>query len=55
MSEVDEVLMTHSPLDVAATFSAATLPSTGATSIFVGTTRDNFEGKKSSEAGIRSL
>jgi len=46
MSEVDEVLMTHSPLDVAATFSAATLPSTGATSIFVGTTRDNFEGKK---------
>jgi len=45
MASNDEILLTHSPLDVNAAFAAATLPSTGATSIFVGTTRDNFEGK----------
>jgi len=40
------VLMTWEPLDVNAVFRGATLPSTGATSLFVGTTRDNFDGKK---------
>ena len=37
--EADEVLMTWEPLDVNAVFKGATLPSTGATSLFVGTTR----------------
>lgn len=45
MAAQDEVLLTHDPLDVNAIFSSATLPETGATSFFVGTTRDNFEGK----------
>jgi len=45
MAAQDEVLLTHDPLDVNAIFSNATLPETGATSFFVGTTRDNFEGK----------
>lgn len=40
------VKITNEPLDVNDAFVRATIPSTGATSIFVGTTRDNFEGKK---------
>ena len=36
---IDEVLLLHSPLDVNSIFTGATLPSTGATSLFVGTTR----------------
>ena len=39
MAAQDEVLLSHDPLDVNVAFSAATLPETGATSIFVGTTR----------------
>ncbi len=35
----DEVRITHDALDVNDAFVRATLPSTGATSIFVGTTR----------------
>jgi len=42
----DEVRITHEPLEVDDVFVRATLPSTGATSLFVGTTRDNFDGKK---------
>lgn len=38
--------MTFDPLDVAAISSSVTHPSTGATSVFIGTTRDNFEGKR---------
>ena len=38
-SVLDEVLLTQSPLDVNSIFVGATLPSTGATSLFVGTTR----------------
>ena len=38
-SGLDEVLLTQSPLDVNSIFVGATLPSTGATSLFVGTTR----------------
>jgi len=41
----DEVRITHDALDVNDAFVRATLSSTGATSIFVGTTRDNFDGK----------
>jgi len=43
---VDQVLLTCAPLDVNAAFTSATLSSTGATSLFVGTTRDNFDGKR---------
>ena len=42
----DFIDITEEPLDVGAVSSLATESSTGATSIFVGTTRDNFEGKK---------
>ena len=35
----DEVRITHEPLEVSDVFVRATLPSTGATSLFVGTTR----------------
>ena len=35
----DEVRITHEPLEVGDVFVRATLPSTGATSLFVGTTR----------------
>ena len=38
--------MTTAPLDVGAISSSVTDPCTGATSLFVGTTRDNFQGKK---------
>ena len=43
---MDDVVITTSPLDVAAISSSVTAPCTGATSLFVGTTRDNFQGKK---------
>eukprot|EP00088_Acartia_fossae_P042160 TRINITY_DN4417_c0_g1_i1.p1 TRINITY_DN4417_c0_g1~~TRINITY_DN4417_c0_g1_i1.p1 ORF type:complete len:150 (+),score=36.51 TRINITY_DN4417_c0_g1_i1:382-831(+) len=43
---MDEVRITHDVLDVNDAFNRATVASTGATSIFVGTTRDNFDGKK---------
>lgn len=43
---MEDLLLTESPLDVNAAFAFVTEPGTGATSIFVGTTRDNFEGKK---------
>lgn len=42
---MDDVKLTFDPLDVAAISSSVTHPSTGATSVFIGTTRDNFEGK----------
>ena len=41
----DLVELTREPLDVGAISASVTHPSTGATSLFVGTTRDNFEGK----------
>jgi molybdopterin synthase catalytic subunit len=37
--------LTHAPLDVAACLDFVTLPSTGASTLFVGTTRDNFGGR----------
>lgn len=37
--------LTYAPLDVAACTDFVTLPTTGATSLFIGTTRDNFGGK----------
>ena len=43
---MDEVVITTSPLDIAAISNSVTAPCTGATSLFVGTTRDNFQGKK---------
>jgi len=42
---MDEVIITYDPLDVGAISSKATASCTGATSLFVGTTRDNFQGK----------
>lgn len=39
-------MITTSPLDIASISSSVTAPCTGATSLFVGTTRDNFQGKK---------
>jgi len=44
--ELDEVVITTSPLDIGAISSSITAPCTGATSLFVGTTRDNFQGRK---------
>ncbi len=44
MSEI--VRVTRDPLDVGQIFQEVAAASTGAVSIFVGTTRDNFEGKK---------
>lgn len=38
--------LTREPLDVGVIAASVTHPSTGATSLFVGTTRDNFEGKQ---------
>ena len=43
---MDLVMITHNQLDVAAISASVTDDCTGATSIFVGTTRDNFQGKK---------
>ncbi len=40
------VKLVEEPLDVAAISNLVVAPSTGATSVFVGTTRDNFEGKR---------
>jgi hypothetical protein len=40
---MDDLLLTESPLDVNAAFRFVTEPATGATSIFVGTTRCNRE------------
>jgi len=42
----DLVGLTLEPLDITAISNSVTAPSTGATSLFVGTTRDNFEGKE---------
>ena len=42
----NHVEVTSKPLDIAAISDLVTKPSTGATSLFVGTTRDNFAGKK---------
>ena len=39
----DIVRITEEPLDVAALTAAVTAPNTGATAVFVGTTRDNFQ------------
>lgn len=44
--QTDRVLLCHAPLDVALASKLATAPTTGATSLFVGTTRDSFEGKE---------
>lgn len=44
--EEDILLVTHNPLDIEYISATVTSPSTGATSLFVGTTRDNFEGKQ---------
>lgn len=43
---MEDLRLSASPLDVNAAFLYVTEPATGATSMFVGTTRDNFEGKK---------
>ena len=43
---MDLVHITNNRLDVAAISASVTDPGTGATSLFVGTTRDNFQGKK---------
>ena len=42
----DFVELTQEPLDIGAISASVTAPSTGATSLFVGTTRDNFDGKE---------
>jgi len=42
----DLVGLTQEPLDITTISNSVTAPSTGATSLFVGTTRDNFEGKE---------
>ena len=42
----DFVELTMEPLDIGTISASVTAPSTGATSLFVGTTRDNFEGKE---------
>ena len=43
---MDEIVITASPLDISKISDSVTAPCTGATSMFVGTTRDNFQGKK---------
>ena len=45
METKDDIVITHSPLDVGAISTSVTDANTGATSLFVGTTRDNFDGK----------
>jgi len=42
---MDDIQLTESPLDVSSISASVTHPSTGATSLFVGTTRDNFAGR----------
>ena len=39
------VHLTHEPLDLAACVAAVASPRAGATSTFIGTTRDNFDGR----------
>lgn len=46
MNGMDSVLVTYSTLDVGLISASVTSPCTGATSLFVGTTRDNFGGRK---------
>ena len=41
----DIVKITEEPLDVSALTAAVTAPNTGATAVFVGTTRDNFQAR----------
>ena len=43
---MDLIQITNNKLDVAAISASVTAQCTGATSLFVGTTRDNFQGKK---------
>ena len=43
---MDSVLVTKDPLSVDEITKNVTSPSSGAISLFIGTTRDNFEGKK---------
>ena len=43
---MDLIQITNNRLDVAAISASVTDPGTGATSLFVGTTRDNFQGRK---------
>jgi len=43
---MDDFLLTYEPLDVGALVAAVSKPDTGAVSLFVGTTRDTFEGQK---------
>jgi molybdopterin synthase catalytic subunit len=42
----NSVIVTHSPLDVSALTSWVTSPAAGAISVFAGTTRESFEGKR---------
>jgi len=42
---VTDVLITHDVLDIGAITAAVSAPDTGAVTVFVGTTRDTFEGK----------
>ena len=44
-TDTEYVLLTHDPLDVQFAMQTVVLPSTGATSCFVGTTRNMFDGK----------
>lgn len=43
---MDIVKLTHDPIDVNALIDDVSAPNCGAVSVFVGTTRDNFENKK---------
>ncbi|XP_030625295.1 molybdopterin synthase catalytic subunit [Chanos chanos] len=43
---LDLIKLTHDKLSVDAVSDSVTCPSCGAISLFIGTTRDNFEGKK---------
>ena len=46
MAGQDLITITEEELDVGKISGLVTEPTTGATSLFVGTTRDNFKGKK---------
>ncbi len=43
---MDAVRLSHEPLDVAEIYRRVVVASCGAVSLFVGTTRDHFEGKR---------
>ena len=43
---MDFVKLTHDPIDLTDMVKSVTSPKCGAISTFIGTTRDNFEGKK---------